>query len=160
MKGWMSGWCNTCWKERKLTPAGGMNVTSRSGVALCVELLYITFYMQSFGRRSYPERLKVSTGTFPPRQVGWSALPRDTTSFLHGQESNRQPSDRQPDSLTAQPSDLLGQETCAHMLLTDRVLAAAESRIWHGSQGGTKPHPLYLSSMKAFFFGHTFIAGF
>ena len=32
-------------------------------------------------RRSYPEWLTVSTGTFSPRQVGRSALPRDTTSF-------------------------------------------------------------------------------
>ena len=55
-------------------------------------------YIQSFSRRStYPERLIVSTGTFPLRQVGVSALPKDTTSC--------QPSDYQPDSLTAQPSD-------------------------------------------------------
>ena len=30
---------------------------------------------------SYPERLTGNTGTFSPRQVGLSALPKDTTSF-------------------------------------------------------------------------------
>ena len=41
----------------------------------------------TFSRRSYPERHTVSTGTFPPRQVGGSALPKDTTSF--GTAGNR-----------------------------------------------------------------------
>ena len=34
----------------------------------------------TFSRGSYPELLTVSTGTFSPRQVGWSVLPKDTTS--------------------------------------------------------------------------------
>ena len=41
----------------------------------------LTAFTLSFSRRSYPERLTVSTGTFSQRQVGWSALPKDTTSF-------------------------------------------------------------------------------
>ena len=45
-------------------------------------ILHLHFiYILSFSRRSYPEQLTVRTGTLPPRQVGWSALPKDTTSF-------------------------------------------------------------------------------
>ena len=38
-----------------------------------------SFPLGTFSRRSYPERLTVST----------SDLPKDTKSFFHGQESNR-----------------------------------------------------------------------
>ena len=43
----------------------------------------------TFSRRSYPERLTVSTGTFSPRQVGWSALPKDTSCALAGNRTGK-----------------------------------------------------------------------
>ena len=40
----------------------------------------------TFSRHSYPERFTVCTGTFSPRQVGWSALPKDTNFAQPGIE--------------------------------------------------------------------------
>ena len=49
--------------------------------ALAGTVISTTFTFRSFSRRSYPERRTVSTGILSPRQVGWSALPKDTTSY-------------------------------------------------------------------------------
>ena len=61
-----------------------------------VFVVVVNIYIQSLSRHSYPERLTVSTETFP--EANWVKC-----VIQHGPESNWQPFD----SLTAQPSDPL-----------------------------------------------------
>ena len=55
------------------------------------DTLHLNFYIYSFSRRSYPERLTVSTGIYPP-EASRVKCPR-TERHLHSRESNWQPSD-------------------------------------------------------------------
>ena len=50
--------------------------------------VYVTFTL-SFSRRSYPERLTVNTGTFPPEACRVKCLAQGHNVIWHGQESNR-----------------------------------------------------------------------
>ena len=62
-------------------------------------------YIYSFSRRPYQERLRVSTETFPPEASRGKCLAREHNVIWHSRESNWQPSDYKPDSLTSQPPD-------------------------------------------------------
>ena len=113
-----------------------------TGVILLSHVV-ISFFVYFFCRRSYPERLTVSTETFSNEASRVKCLAQGHSVILHGRESNRQPSDEQPDSLTARPSDphieMPRQSSCESSDSSD----SSESNRYFAWRFGTKACPFH-----------------
>ena len=81
-------WCISSWKteietvrQTEIKRWRDKDMKKVFQLLIAHDFLSSFFFAFTFSRRSIPERLTVSTGTFSPRQVGWIALPKDTTSL-------------------------------------------------------------------------------